>query len=74
MACVYLWMSYRFPIAFSKRERVEEIKLATELGIQFCLEAVSEDRARQFTKRLEDAEQEDQKVQQGEATTTTGGS
>ncbi|KAG8803130.1 RNA helicase [Serendipita sp. 398] len=72
MACVYLWMSYRFPIAFSKRERVEEIKLATELGIQFCLEAVSEDRARQFTKRLEDAEQEDQKVQQGEAKTTAG--
>ncbi|KAG8807123.1 RNA helicase [Serendipita sp. 399] len=72
MACVYLWMSYRFPIAFSLRQRVEEIKMATELGIQFCLEAVSEDRARQFTKRLADAEQAEEMVEQDVSEATFG--
>lgn len=52
MLCVYLWMSYRFPVTFCMRERVQDIKLATEAGIQFCLEMVSLERAKDIDERL----------------------
>jgi ATP-dependent RNA helicase SUPV3L1/SUV3 len=53
MACVYLWLSYRYPIAFYQQERTKEIKLATELGIQFCLEMIQSERAKALKKHLE---------------------
>jgi ATP-dependent RNA helicase SUPV3L1/SUV3 len=61
MACAYIWMSYRFPIAFFMRERTEEIKLATEVGIQFCLEMLQTDRAKAMNARLMKAAAYEQK-------------
>jgi len=52
MACAYIWMSYRFPVAFFMRERAEEIKLAAEVGILFCLEMLQTDRAKAMNSRL----------------------
>jgi len=53
MACVYLWLSYRYPVAFYNQERMKEIKLACELGIQFCLEMVQSERGKAMKKRIE---------------------
>lgn len=76
MACVYLWMSYRFPIAFPETERTEEIKLAAESGIEFCLEMIQTDRAKVMSKRiaraLEDEEAMKQKLKNTRLDTAEG--
>jgi ATP-dependent RNA helicase SUPV3L1/SUV3 len=56
MACVYIWLSYRYPIAFYKQDRMKEIKFASELGIQFCLEMIQSERAKAMKKHLEQIE------------------
>ena len=58
MACVYLWLSYRYPIAFYQQDRTKEIKLASELGIQFCLEMIQSERAKALRKHLEQISRE----------------
>lgn len=58
MTCVYLWLSYRYPIAFYQQDKVKEIKHASELGIQFCLEMIQSERAKEMEARLEQKEKQ----------------
>lgn len=65
MTCVYLWLSYRYPIAFYMQDRVKDIKLASELGIQFCLQMIQSDRAKAMQARLLEKEKGTMKHQKG---------
>ncbi|KAL4402228.1 RNA helicase [Malassezia pachydermatis] len=47
---LYLWLGFRFPLAFCFRADVEARKLRTEASIQFCLEAIRVRRARRLTR------------------------
>ncbi|PKI83959.1 RNA helicase [Malassezia vespertilionis] len=47
---LYLWLSFRFPLAFCFREDVEKRKAGTEKAIEFCLDAIRIQRARRLTK------------------------
>ncbi|PVG00040.1 P-loop containing nucleoside triphosphate hydrolase protein [Serendipita vermifera] len=62
MTCVYLWLSYRFPVAFSMREKVQNMKLAAEAGIEFCLDMIQSDRARQLSMRLSKQEAQEMEM------------
>lgn len=47
---LYLWLSYRFPLAFCFQDAVEQRKARTEDAIEFCLSAIRIQRARRLTK------------------------
>lgn len=46
---LYLWLSFRFPLAFCYQKEVQERKMRTEEAIQFCLEAIRVQRAKRLT-------------------------
>jgi ATP-dependent RNA helicase SUPV3L1/SUV3 len=62
MTCVYLWLSYRFPVAFSMRDKVQAMKLAAENGIEFCLDMIQSERARQLSMKLSKREAEENEL------------
>lgn len=45
---LYMWLSFRFPLAFCYQGEVSERKARTEEAIQFCLEAIRVQRARRL--------------------------
>lgn len=47
---LYLWLSYRFPLAFCFQAAVEQRKARTEDAIEFCLRAIRFQRARRLTR------------------------
>ena len=47
---LYLWLSFRFPLAFCFRADVEERKLRTEAAIEFGLDAIRMQRAQRLTR------------------------
>ncbi len=47
---LYLWLSFRFPLAFCYRSGVEGLKLQTEQAIEFVLEAIRVMRAARLAK------------------------
>ncbi|SPO36939.1 related to SUV3 - ATP-dependent RNA helicase, mitochondrial [Pseudozyma flocculosa] len=53
---LYLWLSYRFPLAFCYRQEVEERKTKMEDGIEFCLEGIRFGRARRLRALGRDAD------------------
>ena len=55
---LYLWLSYRFPLAFCFRQEVDDRKKIVEDGIEFCLEGIRFGRASRLRAlgRTEEAE------------------
>lgn len=47
---LYLWLGFRFPLAFCFRHDVEARKQRTEASIEFCLEAIRVRRAQRLTR------------------------
>ena len=47
---LYLWLAYRFPLAFCFRREVDERKTRTEHAIEFCLEAIRVRRAQRLAR------------------------
>lgn len=47
---LYLWLSYRFPLAFCFQQAVEQRKARTEDAIEFCLGSIRFQRARRLTR------------------------
>ncbi|KAN0065474.1 RNA helicase [Thecaphora frezii] len=55
---LYLWLSFRFPLAFCYRDAVEERKKKMEDGIEFCLEGIRFGRAKRLRALGRDADAE----------------
>lgn len=47
---LYLWLSFRFPLAFCFRAEADALKTQTEEAVEFCLEAIRVQRARRLAK------------------------
>lgn len=47
---LYLWLGFRFPLAFCFRHEVEALKTRTEGSIEFCLEAIRVRRAQRLAR------------------------
>ncbi|WFC99528.1 RNA helicase [Malassezia yamatoensis] len=47
---LYLWLAYRFPLAFCFQSEVEHRKARTEDAIEFCLAGIRFQRARRLTR------------------------
>lgn len=53
---IYLWLGFRFPLAFCFRHHVAERKRRTEASIEFCLEVIRIRRAQRLTRLGRDEE------------------
>lgn len=61
LTVAYLWLSYRFPVAFARQAEANQIKEDTESGIQFCLELIRAKRGKSVERtfgRLEKVSRE----------------
>lgn len=57
--CLYLWLSFRFPLSFCYRSSVDERKKEMEMGIDYILEGIRHHRARRLRAlgRTEEADE-----------------